>query len=107
MTEDTLYCFVLVRADQGRTQEILVAHGTTLDALATIIHWLWGAAMDACDGPYVTEHQRVLAEERDAMLAMLAQQRSCIVGRYILPPIAPIWEECTLVITAQDGAFFP
>jgi hypothetical protein len=100
------YTFVLVRADEGTTQEICVAHGTTLEALALVITDMYGAAIDACDGPYQADNQAYLSRERQAFLTMLAWQTLCLPGRYVLRPVEPIFEQCTLVITDGAGGFF-
>jgi hypothetical protein len=89
--------FVLVRAGEGETKEICVAHGQTLAALVQVVTTIWNAQITDFPLPWTAGNQGFLVEERDALVAMLAGH-PCTPGRYVLAPIYPIWEQVTLVI---------
>jgi len=93
--------FVLVRAGEGDTKEICVAHGKTLAALVQVIVATWNAEIADFPLPWTPGNQGFLVEERDALVAMLADY-PCTPGRYVLAPIDPVWEQVTLVIADTD-----
>jgi hypothetical protein len=106
MDEAPTYIFLLVRADEGSTQEIFAAQGTSLSVLADIVSALYNDAIAICEGPYKDANQEYLAQERQALLAMVAMHTPLSPGRYLLRNVEPIWEQCTLIIAPPVGGGF-
>lgn len=96
--------FVLIEADEGDTDAIIVAQSRT-SLLAMVAEMYNKEIADYTDKqhPFTQSNTFFTGQERDALFGMLDQHKEWMPGRYILKSIEPHWQQWTLFVCVDSG----
>lgn len=96
--------YVLICAGEGDTEAVFLAQGASIEALRHLVGTALQQEIDDFPLPWSEGNQGYKSARRQALLTMLAGDEPP-PGRRVLPPVEPLYEQWTLVITDGTEAF--